>query len=1059
MTGDDPTPMRGGGLIRLFTRHPTASNMLMAIILITGFVALSRLNTQFFPDLNIDAIQISVAWPGASAEDVDKTVVQAIEPEVRFLDGVKRVRSTSSEGRAAVTLEFHAGSDMQKALSDVETAVAQVTTLPESSERPVISRMSHFETVSRVTIAGDYPLRALKAWAERIRDDLLARGIDKVDIVGVPEEEIWVEVEPATLRRLGLSINELARQIGASSVDLPAGDAGGGAERQVRALGLAETAEEVGDILVSLEDGRRVPLRQIASVREAHAEGGVTLKHEGMPAVEVHIQRASTADALTLAEVVDTYMAEMTPSLPQGLTLVEHDVVASLIESRIDLLVKNGLGGLAVVMGVLLLFLNRWVAVWVANGIFIAVMGTFVVMYATGQSINMISLFALIMALGIVVDDAIVVAEHAESRRRAGLPPVAAAEAGATRMAVPVFASSLTTLAAFLPLLLISDVIGQMIAAIPMVIVAALMVSLIECYLVLPGHLRMTFSDKHMRPGRFRRWFDDGFARFRAGRFRRMVETAVRWRYATIATAFGAVILAAGMLAGGRVPFVFFEAPEADKLIANFEMAAGTPRAETEAMAAELRRALRAAEQAMGGAPGSLVLVATSHIGSTSGGRVGNDGGDNLGSLTVELLPADQRDFSAQEMLAEWRRQVRPRAGLSKLTIRASMGGPPGADVDVRLWGGAPATLKAAAEEIKALIASYPGVSAIEDDLPYGKEEVVVSVSERGRAMGFSTDTVGGQLRDALQGAIAKRFPRGDEEVEVRVFHPRDGDGAAALPDLYLRAADGTQAPLSSIASMSEDVGFARIKREDGARQLAVTAEIDKAVATNDDIVQALRDDGIAEIAARHGVSYRFAGKAEEQAQTFADMKVGAFLGISGIYIILCWVFGSYLLPFAVILVVPLGFVGAVFGHWLLGYNMVMLSVITLVGLSGIIVNDAIILVETIKQKLAEDAHETEFEAIVDGTQDRLRAVILTSVTTIGGLAPLMFETSVQARFLIPMAITICFGLMVSTMLVLFVVPSLIGVAHDVKRLFGLERRPWMRKPEPQLERFPEVAE
>lgn len=1045
-----------GGLISTFVRHPTAANMLMALVVIGGLFALMRLNTQFFPDIHIDAISVAVVWPGAGAEDVDATIVQAIEPEVRFLDGVKRVRSTSSEGLGKVVVEYHPNSDMQKAQSEIEAAVSRLTTLPQDSERPVITRVAHYETVARMVLSGDMPLSALKARAEAVRDDLLRRGIDKVDLSGAPEEEIWIEVAPNLLRRLDLSVSDIARQIGNASQDLPTGSTRGGSERTVRALGLADSAEQVGDLVVTLKDGRRVPLEQLARVREAWAQDAVTLSRDGRPAVELHVQRAGSADSLKTANIFDAYIAELRPTLPPSLSLEVHDIAAQLIRDRIDLLVSNGLSGLALVLAMLLIFLNRWVAIWVSNGIFVAIMGTFVVMILTGQSINMISLFAMIMALGIVVDDAIVVAEYAEQRRRAGLSALQAAEEGALRMAMPVFASSLTTIAAFLPLLMISDVMGQIIAAIPMVIIAALLVSLLECYLILPGHLNSTFDTGHMKPSRFRQWFDGRFAAFRDGPFRRLVGRAVRWRYATIAIAIGAVIVSVGMIAGGRVNFVFFQSPEADRLTVNFEMAAGTPRAETAAMVAEIDRALAAVDARLHGDGPPLVMMALGRVGSSYGNAFGADLGDGIGSVAVELLPADHRPVTANAFIAALQEEIRGRAGLSRMSIRAAQGGPPGADIDVRLWGGEVATLKAAAAEVERLLATYPGVFAIEDDLPHGKEDIILRVTDRGRAMGFTTETLGRQLRDSLEGAVAKRFPRGDEEVEVRVMLDRGTVSAAALDDLYLRNADGVEAPLSSIVERQEKTGFARIRRENGVRQVSVTAELDKAVTTNDAVLSALQRDGIAAIAAKHGVQYRFAGKAEEQATTLADMKLGAAIGLSGIYIILCWVFGSYLLPMTVMAIIPLGFVGTVFGHWLMGYNLGMLSMVTLLGLSGIVVNDAIILVETIKDKLAADEHESQFEAVVDGTCDRLRAVILTSVTTIGGLAPLMFETDLQARFLIPLAITICFGLLVSTLLVLFVVPSLVGITHDIRRLFGLsDPRPW----EPEEQRKELAAE
>lgn len=1038
---------RGGGFIRTFVRHPNAANLLMALFILGGIVGLMRLNTQFFPDLGIDVIQVSVVWSGAAAEDVDQAVVQAIEPEVRFLDGVKRVRSTSTEGKGVVTIEYEPGTDMQGALADAETAVAQVTTLPESSERPVVRRYVRYDTISRIIVSGPFTDTALKAFAKRMRDDLLMRGIDKVDLVGVRDEEVWVELEPQTLRQLNLTANDVARQIAAASLDLPAGGTRGGSERQVRALGLAETAQEVGEIKLTLAGGVTTRLREIANVYDSHAEGGVTASRDGEPAMELHIQRALNADALDLADTVNQYLDEIAPTLPPDLKVAQHDIAADLIRSRIELLLRNGATGLVLVLLMLLIFLNGRVAVWVASGIFIAVMGTLLIMLATGQSINMVSLFALIMALGLVVDDAIVVAEHSETLRRKGFAPMLAAETGARRMAIPIFASVLTTIVAFAPLLLISDVIGQVIAAIPLVIIAALTASLIECYLILPGHMKTALKSKEMASSRFRKWFDQRFDEFRDGRFRRMVAACLRWRYATLAVAIGSVIVSAGMMAGGRVGFVFFDAPEADKVYANLEMVSGTPRAETEAMLAEANRALRAVETRLTNGKGGLVIMAVGLTGSTAGALT-PDLGDNMASMAVELKPSDERAVTARQFIDSWRNEIRRLPGLERLTIRPAVGGPPGADIDVRFSGGEAARLKAAAEEVAALLARYPGVSNIEDDLPLGKEEIRVSLTDRGQAMGFTTETVARQLRDVLEGAIAKRFPRGDEEVEVRVLYPRAAIPANVLDDVYLRGPTGLEAPLSTIVAQTEETGFARIRREDGVRQVSVTAEISKDITTNGKILEALERDGIAEIAARHGLNYRFAGKAEEQAQTLADMRLGASLALLAIYIILAWVFGSYAKPLIVMAVIPLGFVGTVFGHWLLGYNMSVLSLVALIGLSGVVVNDSIILVGTIKEKLDADEHETEFHAIVEGTRDRLRAVILTSATTIGGLAPMMFERSLQARFLIPMAITICFGLVVTTVLVLLVVPALMGVKTDlakaVDRLVG--RRPRERR-------------
>jgi multidrug efflux pump subunit AcrB len=1023
-----------GGLIDIFARHPTAANLLMVLMIILGLFAYSRLNTQFFPNFGIDVISVSIEWPGASAEDVDSNVIQAIEPEVRYLDAVKQVRSSSLEGHATLLVEFEPGSDMQVALSDVETAVGQVTTLPENSERPVIRRLVRYDNITRLLISGPYGEAALKAQAKTIREDLLAAGIDKVDLIGVRDEEIWIEIEPATLRRLDLTLGDIAARIAETSQDMPSGDTSGGAERQIRSIGLMKSADALGDVEIrALANGEKIYLRDIATLSERFDDGGVTVRQGGQSAIEIHVQRALNADALTLADTVDDYLVGLGERLPDNISVVQYDVAADLIRSRLNLLLYNGAGGLVLVVVILFVFLNMRVAFWVAVGIPVSLLATMVAMLATGQSINMVSLFGLIMALGIIVDDAIVVGEHAEARFRAGMAPLDAAEAGAKRMAAPVLCASLTTIAAFVPLLVISDIIGEIISAIPFVVIAVIIASLVESFLILPGHLRGALGHVGDTPSRPRQWFNDHFDSFRDGTFRRLVSVSLRWRYVTVATALAAFILCIGLVVGGRIGFVFFPSPEVDWVYANVEMVAGTPRGDTEAMIDELERSLKATEAALTGGDGELVNLSVGKIGSSVGRGVVGIPGDHMGGVIVELVPTDERHVASPDFIAAWRAEVAALPGLETLTIVAARGGPPGREIDVRLSGSDAASLKAAASEVKGLLARYPGVSDIEDDLPFGKQETILEVNTRGRAMGFNTQIVGRQVRNAFEGAIAKRFPRGDEEVLVRVQYPRSAVGATALDNLYLRGPTGAEVPLGDVVDRRDSRGFARIKRENGSRQVSVIAEIDKQVTSNDEILTALERDGLADIARRHNVTASFAGKSEEQATTLGDMRAGAMVGLAAIYLILAWVFASYTRPLVVMSVIPLGFVGAAIGHLFMGYDLTVLSLIALIGLSGIVVNDSIILVTSIDGRLR--AGEALMDAITAGSQDRLRAVILTSATTIGGLTPLMFETSLQAQFLMPMAITITFGLAVATLLVLIVVPALIAIQGDFGRI------------------------
>ena len=1028
--------MSFAGLIRIFVRHRNAANLLMALALIVGLFSVNRLNTQFFPDFGIDIVTVSVVWPGATADDVEANIIAAVEPEVRFLDSVKRVTSYAVEGVGTVIVEFEAGTDMQKALSDVESAVARITTLPEDSERPNIRQVVRYDTISRLVISGPYPESSLKAIAKRIRDELLALGIDKISLFGARDEEIRVEVAPATLRRLDLTLADIARRIAASSQDVPSGKIEGAFEKQIRSLGLATDADALGDIEIkSLDDGAKIYLRDIARIRDTFEEGGKVGVRNGHPAIELNIQRAATADALEASAIVRDYIDRLLPTLPANLRVENFDVQANLIRERIELLLRNGAGGLVLVVGVLFVFLNGRVALWVAAGIPVAMMATMSVMLFSGQSINMVSLFAMIMTLGVIVDDAIVVGEHASTLRGAGREPLAAAEQGALRMLAPVMASSLTTIAAFVPLLMIGDIIGQIIAAIPFVVVTVLIASLTECFLILPGHLRGALRHQGVDDSRFRNWFDPRFEHFRDTRFRRFVAAAVRWRYLTLSGAVAALLVAVGLIVGGRLEFVFFPSPESDTINANVLFAPGTPRDGPRAMVAELERALAVAEDKLTDGEGGLVVMSFGKIGVSQGDEFSSIRGDHRGGLHVELKPSDVRDVRTAAFIDAWRREIRPLPGLVRVALTERLGGPPGRELDIRLSGGSVATLKRAATDAKALLRRFPGVSAIEDDLPYGKREVIVELTPHGRALGFTTEIVGRQVRNAFEGAVAKRFSRGDEEVVVRVELPRGAVGNAALRELYLRAPSGAEVPLSEVVTLRETEGFSRIRREDGRREVAVTAEIDETITNANKILAAVDADGLPEIARRYGVAYRFAGKAEEQARTLGDMRVGAAIGLAAIYVVLAWVFASYARPIVVMAIIPFGLVGAIAGHLLLGYELTILSLVALLGLSGILVNNSIILVTTIDGRIRTG--EGWREAVIGGTCERLRAVLLTTLTTIGGLLPLLFERSLQAQFLIPMAITLVFGLLAASLLVLVVVPALLGVQEDARRLAG----------------------
>ncbi|RIA47520.1 efflux RND transporter permease subunit [Dichotomicrobium thermohalophilum] len=1029
------------GLIGLFVRHPTASNLLMLTIIVLGLFSVSRLNTQFFPTVEIPAITVTIQWSGASALDVEQNIVDAIDPELRFLDDVDKITSVAREGVAVFNIEFFADADMQKAQSDVEQAVEQVTTLPEAAEEPTIQRVTFYEPVAKIAISGPFAERTLKDYAKQIRDGLLEAGIDRVNFTGARDEEIWATIPEAELRRLDLGVDQVATRIREETRDLPSGTVEGESELQLRTLAERRTPEEVAEIEVKSDAaGNKIQLKDIAEVEPRFDDDAIIGLHEGGRAILLQVQRAVSADTLQTMDEMKAYLDRVLPTLPESLNVEVYDIRGEYVTQRLGILIQNGLQGLVLVLIVLFLFLNMRIAFWVAAGIPIAFLATLVVMFLSGQTINMISMFALIMMLGIIVDDAIVVGEETATRQSEGEGRMEAAENGAKRMFTPVTAASMTTMAAFLPIFIISGRIGDVMVAIPLVVIAVLIASLVESFLILPGHLSHSFGNLNRPPSAFRRTFDRGFQWFRDGPFLRFVEFSYDWRYTTLAFTFGAMLLAIGLLGGGRVDFQFFPSPESENISAEVEFAAGTPDPERIKALSRIEDALYEAEAALTEGEGGLVVTAFTTL-----GKAGRTQSDTISEVAVQLVPSEDRTIRTETVMQAWRERLPMIPGIEQATVRTEQVGPPGRDVDVKLQNAPIENLKAAAEEVKTALRGYPGVTAISDDMPYGKRELIVEVTPRGLALGFTAESVGTQLRNAFDGAIATRFPRGDEEITVRVLREQQAEGAQALENFYLRAPDGTFVRFPEVAQVREQAGFSIIQRIDGERTVSVTGDVDAEVNSVATVVEQLRADVLPRLVERYGIEYDFGGRQEDRQQSFADLQTGAIVALILIFVILAWVFGSYAKPLAVIGIVPFGLVGAIVGHLIMDMPLTIISMIGLLGLSGILVNDSIILVAQANERLK--AGENLREAAIGASYDRFRAVLLTSLTTIGGLTPLLFETSRQAQFLIPMAITLVFGLAAATFLVLILVPSLLGVGRDIGRAAGAIKRLYVRAP------------
>lgn len=1140
------------GLISLFVRHRNAANLVMVLMIIFGAISLSRINTQFFPKIEIPVITTTVEWSGASAEDVESNILEIIEPELRYLDGVDRVTSRAREGIASIGVEYESGVDMKEALREAETAVKAITTLPEDAETPTVRQSTRgFDRVARLALTGPVSEKALRFYAKKIRDDLIERGIDKILFTGLRTRELHVDVPERELRRLDLTIGDVSRTISSNSRDLPSGQMEGAVEKQLRTLADAETPEGLANIEVkSFASGEKVRLSDVAEIRDGYKDGEPRGFIDGRPAIQIEIQRADSADTLRTNQILTTYLKDIEGTLPAGLELLQYDVRANALTDRIMLLVTNGLGGLVLVVGILFIFLNARIAFWVAAGIPVAMLATIGIMWMLGQTINMISLFGLIMMLGIIVDDAIVVGEHTATRFTAGDGPYEAAENGAGRMVMPVSAAMITTIAAFAPILVISGGIGQIMGVLPIVVIAVIIASLIECFLILPGHLAHTLRPRVARrwsywrqftialligvfavsvaePGKggwfieltngvlawlrgyvtipqmpgspeqivdfiqqqrqavalpkfigalaiiayvtsvvleavfsllarwrqrgrsenevvtdgaFRRGFDKGFNWFRDKPFDLLVRGSFSFRYFTIAIAaalFGVGVI--GMIMGGKVGFVFFPSAEAENINARIVFNAGMPEQKAIDAINRIEAALRKAEQELTDGKEKLVVASFATL-----GKAGRSTGDNVASIRVQLTTSERRTVRTPDITRAWRRSLPKIAGVRRAALYESRGGPPGRDLDIQLQGPDIAVLKQAATAIIPLAQAIDGVSGVSDDLPYGKPELTMQLKDRGASLGFTIDDVGRQLRNSFEGAIPRRFADGDDEITIRVSKVMRSNGTAALRNFNLKSPAGEFVPLSEVVTITERQGFAAIERIDGKATVSVTGDIDTKVSTTEDAIKELEASNLQQIVDRFGVSYRYSGRDEERRKAFADLQIGALIALAVIYIVLAWVFASYWRPIAVMLIIPFGIVGAVFGHYILGLKLTILSFIGLLGLAGILVNDSIILVSRLDERLREG--DSLKEAAVGASRDRLRAVLLTSLTTIGGLIPLMFEKSLQAQFLLPMATTMVFGLASATLLVLFLVPAFVGIGEDIHNiltaLFGKKQPP-----------------
>lgn len=1025
----EPPNTGSGGFIRLFAQHRVAANLLMIMMMIFGAYSIGKLNKQFFPNFALDYISVRVVWPGASAEDVERSITVPLEQALRTLDGAKEMTSTSSRSLSVIVIEYDENTDMGIALDEVKQFVSNIRHLPSDTEDPVVTKISRYEEVASIILTANGELEELRPLAYAFERELLDQGIARVSFSGLPEQEIAIEVSAQQIQELGMSLNQIGNQIINQSQDIPAGTvAESEAAREVRGLQRKRDVQAFASLdLLSTASGQKLTLADIANIEQRPKENQIEIFHQGKPAILMNLQRTENADALKSAEIMQTWLAKKHATLPPSVKLLVFDEKYSLIQQRIDLLLSNGITGLILVLAILYIFLNGRVAFWVAIGIPTSFLGALAVLYLFGGSINMISLFGLIMTLGIIVDDAIVVGEDALSHYQSGENSLMAAEGGALRMFAPVMSSSLTTVAAFLPLMMVSGIIGHILFDIPFVVICVIIASLIESFLILPGHLRHSFHKNHHKPaGALRQKLENGFNTFRDEYFRPLVIKAVHHRGTTLTIAACSLVLAVSMVIFGQVKFQFFPQPESTAIIASVKFAAGTPPEQVHAFARQLEQKLTEADEALS-AESSLITAAVLRVNTATfdGGR-NYQNGNQYAMLQVELLQPDEREVRNDAIIKSWKEKLDMPAGVEQLSISSPRGGPPGQDLDIFLSGADAITLKHAAEDLAHAMKSFDGLSNVLDDLPYGRQQYIFKLTPLAQSAGLNIAEVGGQLRTALDGQLLQIFYDSYEEIEVRIMLPaNERKFQSILETLPIITASGEALPLNNVVELSSQQGLELLRHTNAKLGVHVTAEVNARKTNANDVLTTLQQSTIPDIIQEYGLQVSYKGKAEEQRETSSDMKQGGILALVMIYIILAWVFASYSWPLAVMIIIPFGICGAIFGHWLLGIDLTILSQFGMFGLSGIVINDSIILVTFYKQLRAKGMDVRE--ALIESSCLRLRAVLLTSLTTIAGLTPLLFETSLQAQFLIPMAVSISFGLGFATLLVLFVVPVLLS--------------------------------
>ena len=1031
--------------IAVFIKNTVLVNVLMIMILTTGAISYNIMVKELFPEIAVEMFQISIVYPGADPEEVEEGISRKIEEAVDGIEGIKRYRTISGENMGTAIIEIKGGYPLDDAYTDLRNAIDSISTFPVDTEKPIISEALIKDQIIQVALWGDQDERVLKEYAEELKDEIQdLPSVSQVNISGAREYEIAIEVSEDKLRELGLSLQDVANAVRQGSMNLSGGTVRTkGEEIRLRTVGRKYRGDEFNDIVVvARPNGDIITLGQLATINDGFTENQVISRFNGEPAIMLGIFKTPSEDALQIVKELRAMMAEKEKEFPEGLNVTLWADFSEFISARLGLLIRNGLFGLALVFLSLWLFLELRLSFWVTMGIPISLSGGLFIMWMVGASLNTISLFALIMVLGIVVDDAIIIGEAIYVHRRNGDNPMLAAVNGVMEVGLPVLAAVTTSIIAFLPLMFVEGVLGKFVGIIPVAVVAALSMSLIESIFILPAHLNH-LPDMKNNPGetksipkRIRAAISNGIDFFIHKIYKPFLGISLHFRYISISLAIAVLMGTLGIVNGGFVKFVIFPDTDSNDIMAQIEFPNGTPLARTtnalQLTEDSLKRLINRLEEESG-----HQILTNIHVvaGQNGGDQFDRSGGNHLGYIRGELVDGSERDITAQEIMVRWEKETGKIPGAISQTFAGLSQGPPGAAIMIALRGEDQDELLAVSAELKDILAKYEGVYQIQDTFRPGKNEMRLDIKPEARTMGLTLEDLARQVYSGYYGNEALRIQRGRDDIRVKIRYTEDERSQMDdLAQMRIRTPQGHEVPFFSVADVRYDEGYANIVRLDGKKNIHVTAEVNTATTNPTQVLNDIAAKYMSGLEEKYpNFVWFFDGPQTDSREALAGLMTAFPIAMFAMYMVIAAIFRSYVQPMVILTTIPFGIIGAIFGHLFLGIDIAMFSIFGMVALTGVVVNDAIVLIEAINTYIAKGV--PIFEAISQGGVRRFRAIMLTTISTVGGLTPLIMESDAQAQFIIPMAISIAAGVLFATILTLVFIPCLMGVLNDFRRV------------------------